>query len=299
MTYEEEVEAVHLSPGGGRSLKVAFQGEHGAYSEEAIFQHFGPSVEPVPQASLKEVFHAVESGEVDLGLVPVENTLEGSIVRTYDLLLDSTLKVQAEVILRVVHCLIANQGVSLGDIKRAYSHPQALGQCRSYLERQGYEAVATYDTAGSVKMLKEEGLRDAAAIASGWAAEVYGMTVLARGIETHPENYTRFFVLGHADHLQTGRDKTSLAFSVKHVPGTLFQALRGFAEQHVNLTKIESRPMVGRPWEYIFYMDFEGHRDEPHMRHALEELRSCSLFLKILGSYPRADAPPRLSAENR
>ena len=269
-------------------MKVAFQGEHGAYSEEAILQHFERSAEPVPRPSLREVFHAVESREVDLGLVPVENTLEGSIVRTYDLLLESTLKVQAEVILRVVHCLIASHGVSPSDIKRVYSHPQALGQCRSYLERQGYEAVATYDTAGSVKMLRERGLRDAAAIASGWAAEVYGMTVLARGIETHPENYTRFFVLGHADHPQTGRDKTSIAFSVDHAPGTLFQALRGFADQGVNLTKIESRPMVGRPWEYVFYLDFEGHRVEPQMRNALEELRTCSQFLKIFGSYPRA-----------
>lgn len=279
-------------------MKVAFQGEHGAYSEEAILQHFGRSAEPVPRASLKDVFHAVEGGEVDLGLVPVENTLEGSIVWTYDLLLESALKVQAEVILRVVHCLIANQGVSPSDIEKVYSHPQALGQCRAYLEREGYEAVATYDTAGSVKMLKEKGLRDAAAIASGWAAEVYDMTVLARGIETHPENYTRFFVLGHADHPPTGRDKISLAFSVDHAPGTLFQALRSFADQGVNLTKIESRPMVGRPWEYIFYLDFEGHRAEPHIRHALEELRTCSLFLKIFGSYPRADAPFRPSAEN-
>jgi len=273
----------------GSPKKVAFQGEHGAYSEEAILQHFGQSVEPVPRPSLKDVFYAVENREVDLGLVPVENTLEGSIVRTYDLLLDSSLRVEAEVVLRVVHCLIANRGVSLGDVEKVYSHPQALGQCRSYIEMRGYEAVATYDTAGSVKMLKEEGRREAAAIASGWAAEVYGMTVLARGIETHPENYTRFFVLGHEDNPSTGFDKTSLVFSVKHEPGTLYQALKGFAEQGVNLTKIESRPMVGRPWEYVFYLDFEGHKDEDHMRTALEGLRSRSIFLKILGSYPRAN----------
>jgi len=269
--------------------EVAFQGEHGAYSEEAILQHFGERVKPVPRPRLKDVFSVVENGEVDLGLVPVENTLEGSIVRTYDLLLDSKLRVQAEVILRVVHCLIANQGVSLDDIERVYSHPQALGQCRSYLKRQGYEPVVAYDTAGSVKMLKEEGVRNAAAIASGLAAEVYGMTVLARGIETHQENYTRFFVLGYKDNPVTGFDKTSLVFSVKHMPGTLFQALQGFAEQRVNLTKIESRPMIGRPWEYVFYLDFEGHKDETQMRIALQELRSCSNFLKILGSYPRAN----------
>ncbi|MCW3992168.1 MAG: prephenate dehydratase [Candidatus Bathyarchaeota archaeon] len=280
-------------------MKVAFQGEHGAYSEEAILQHFEGSAEPVPRPSLREVFQAVEGGEVDLGLVPVENTLEGSVVRTFDLLLESTLRVSAEVILRVVHCLIANPGVTIGDIKGVYSHPQALGQCRAYLESQGFEAVVAYDTAGSVKMLGERGLRDAAAIASGWAAEVYGMTVLARGIETHPENYTRFFVLGHEDHPPTGRDKTSIAFTVDHKPGILFRALRGFALHGVNLTKIESRPMVGRPWEYSFHMDFEGHRVEPHMHSALEELRTSTRFLKILGSYPRADNPLGPPAENR
>lgn len=298
MNCGEDRDAVYRNLEGRPSKKVAFQGEHGAYSEEAIFQHFGPSVETVPRASLKGVFEAVESGEVDLGLVPVENTLEGSIVRTYDLLLESTLKVKAEVILRVVHCLIANQGVTLSDIKRVYSHPQALRQCRSYLDGQGFEAIATYDTAGSVKILKEKGLKDAAAIASRRAADAYGMTILAKGIETHVENYTRFFVLGQADSPQTGHDKTSLAFSVKHEPGTLFQALRGFAEQHVNLTKIESRPMVGRPWEYIFYLDFEGHKDEPHMRQAIEELRKCSLSVKVLGSYPRAIASLTSPNEN-
>jgi prephenate dehydratase len=270
-------------------MKVVFQGEHGAYSEEAILQHFGNSVELVPCPTLKAVFDAVEHGEVDLGLVPVENTLEGSIVQTYDLLLKSDLKVEAEIILRVVHCLIANFGVTLDDVKRVYSHPQALGQCRSFLERHNYEAVATYDTAGSVKLLKEQGLRDVAAIASKRATEVYGVAILAMGIERHPENYTRFFVLGHSDCSPTGRDKTSIVFSIDHKPGTLFHALKGFAERGVNLTKIESRPIVGRPWEYLFHMDFEGHRDDQNLRLALEELKTRSRFLRILGSYPKAD----------
>ncbi|KON31378.1 hypothetical protein AC482_01045 [miscellaneous Crenarchaeota group-15 archaeon DG-45] len=280
-------------------MRVAFQGEHGAYSEEAIIQHFEAPAEPVPRPSIRGVFEAVEGGEVDLGLVAVENTLEGSIVRTFDLLLESPLKVRGEAILRVVHCLIANPGVSLGDIEKVYSHPQALGQCRAYLERHDLEAVAAYDTAGSVKMLKEGGLRDAAAIASRRAAEVYGVAVLAEGIETDPENYTRFFVLGHEDHPPTGRDKTSIVFTVDHRPGTLYRALRGFALKGVNLTKIESRPLVGRPWEYSFHLDFEGHREEPHMRVALEELRESSRSLKIFGSYPRAHAPSRTRAEDR
>ena len=270
-------------------MKIVFQGEHGAYSEEAILQRFGSLVETVPCPTLIAVFDAVECGEVDLGLVPVENTLEGSIVQTYDLLLKSDLKVEAEVILRIAHCLIANSGVTLDDVKRVYSHPQALGQCRSFLESRGYDAVAAYDTAGSVKMLKEEGLRDAAAIASKRAAEVYGMAVLATNIEIHPENYTRFFIIGHSDCSPTGRDKTSIVFSIDHKPGTLFQALRGFAERGVNLTKIESRPIVGRPWEYLFHMDFEGHRENQSLRLALEELKTRSSFLKILGSYPRAN----------
>jgi len=270
-------------------MKIAFQGEHGAYSEEAILQEFGQAAETVPCPTLKTVFNVVEHRETDLGLVPVENTLEGSIVQTYDLLLESDLKVELEVILRVVHCLIANPGVTLDDVKRVYSHPQALGQCRSFLENHSYEAVAAYDTAGSAKMLKEKGLKHAAVIASKRAAEVYKMAVLASGVETHPENYTRFFVLGHSDSPPTGRDKTSIVFSVEHAPGTLFQALRGFAERRINLTKIESRPIIGRPWEYLFHMDFEGHKDDSRLRLALGELKPKTRFLKILGSYPKSD----------
>jgi len=270
-------------------MKVAFQGEHGAYSEEAVFQHFGRLVAPVPRLTLRAVFDIVGDKEVDFGLVPVENTLEGSIVQTYDLLLEFDLKVEAEVVLRVIHCLIANPGVTLKDIKRVYSHPQALGQCRSFLESHGYEAVATYDTAGSVKMLKEEGLMDAAAIASKRAAEVYLMSIPATGIEGHAKNYTRFFILGHSNPPPTGRDKTSLVFSIEHAPGTLFQALKVFAERGINLTKIESRPIIGRPWEYLFHLDFEGHKDDQKFRLALEELKTRSHFLKILGSYPRSN----------
>jgi len=272
-------------------MKVAFQGEHGAYSEEAILLHFGESAEPIPCPDLKDVFDAVEQREADIGLVPVENTLEGSIVQTYTLLLESVLTVQAEVILRVVHCLIANPGVSMSDIRSVYSHPQALGQCRSFLEKHSFKALPTYDTAGSVKMLKDNKLRDTAAIAGKRAAEVYQMSVLAKGIETHPENYTRFLILGHDDQTPTGRDRTSIVFSIDHKPGSLFQALRSFAQRGINLTKIESRPIIGRPWEYHFYLDFEGHREEQRMKLALEELKNSSRFMKILGSYPRSETP--------
>jgi len=270
-------------------MRVAFQGERGAYSEEAIIQHFGSSVNPVPRPYLRDVFDAVEVGKADLGLVPVENTLQGSIVRTYDLLNERPLKARGEVILRVIGNIIANPGVNLDDVKKVYSHPMALGQCRDYLEEHGLEAVAAYDTAGSVKMLKEEGLMDAAAIASTRAAEVYDMEVLAHGIESHVENYTRFLIIGGEDHEPTGNDKTSLAFIVAHRPGTLHQALQAFAEAGINLTKIESRPLVGKPWEYIFFIDVIGHKEDPEMQRALENLRENSLFVKILGSYPRAE----------
>ncbi len=269
-------------------MKVAFQGERGAYSEEAIIGHFGEGVEPIPKPSLRDVFRSVEMGEVEYGLVPAENTLEGSITQTYDLLLESELKIRGETILRIVHCLMANPGVSLRDVRRVYSHPQALRQCSHFIERNSLEEVPMYDTAGSAKMIKEANLRDAAAIASRRAAEIYGLNILFEGIESNPENYTRFLIIGHEDHPPTGRDKTTIAFKIEHAPGTLFKALKGFAEGGVNLTKIESRPILGRPWEYTFYLDLEGHREDQPVKLALKELEKTSLYIKILGSYPRA-----------
>jgi prephenate dehydratase len=271
-------------------MKVAFQGEAGAYSEEAIIQHWGDEADPLPRPYLRDVFNSVEMEEAGLGLVPVENTLEGSIVRTYDLLLEKELKVSGEVILRVIHCLIANPGVEPGEVKRVYSHPQALGQSREYLEEHGYTPVATYDTAGSVKMLKENKEMDAAAIASRRSAEVYGMSILDRGIETHEENFTRFLVIGHGDPQPTGMDKTSLAFIVDHKPGTLYQALSIFAEGGVNITKIESRPLLGRPWEYVFFLDFMGHQRDPEIKETLTRFKEETPYVKIFGSYPSAQS---------
>ena len=269
-------------------MRVAFQGERGAYSEEAIIQHFGASVDPLPRPHLGDVFDAVEGGEADLGLIPVENTIEGSIARSYDLLNERGLKARGEAVLRVAHCLIANPGVSIEDVVKVYSHPQALGQSRSYLEGKGFEAVSVYDTAGSVKMLKSLGLTDAAAIASGRTSEVYGMEVLEAGIEDHKENYTRFLVIGREGHPPTGDDKTSLVFSTEHRPGALHEALGAFAEKGINLTKIESRPLLGKPWEYLFFVDVLGHREDPEMRGALEALRHSASMVKVLGSYPRS-----------
>lgn len=267
---------------------VAFQGEIGAYSEEAAFQFFGPTVHVRPLESLDAVFKVVEDGDVPYGVVPVENSLEGSISRVYDLFLNSSLKVCGEIELRIMHCLIANPTASLDSIKRIYSHPQALGQSQAFLRHLNAELVSTYDTAGSVKLIKEKNIMDGAAVASARAAEIYGMKVLARGIEDNPENYTRFFILAREDSPPTGKDKTSIVFSVKHRPGALFSALKEFADARINLTKIESRPTRQRAWEYNFYLDFEGHREDTAVKETLRRVEEMSLFLKVLGSYPKA-----------
>jgi len=272
----------------GKTPRAAFQGEVGAYSEQAALLFFGQTVSVKPCKSLRAVFEAIEKGESEFGVVPIENSLEGSVNETYDLLLNSSLQVSGEINLRVVHCLIANPETQSDDIKVVYSHPQALAQCRRFLESLNCEVVSTYDTAGSVKMLRERSLMDSAAVASEKSAEVYGMKVLKKAIEDSPNNYTRFFVLSRDDAPPSGRDKTSIIFSVKHLPGTLYSALKEFAARSINLTKIESRPTRQNPWEYNFYLDFEGHRKEAACKEALEGLRKKSTFVKILGSYPRA-----------
>lgn len=269
-------------------MRVAFQGEKGAYSEEAIYKHYSLEVESVPRPYLRDVFNTVEAGEADYGLVPVENTIEGSIVRAYDLLNERSLKASGEEIHRIQHCLIAHPDAKLGDIKKAYSHPQALGQSREYLETNGIEAVNFYDTAGSVKWIKENNVMDAAGIASAQAAETYGMKILVKGIETNTENYTRFLEIGYDEPEPTGRDKTTLAFIVQHKPGTLVGALKEFSDRSINLEKIESRPRIGKPWEYIFFVDLEGHIKDDSISAALDALKDYTLYLKHLGSYPRA-----------
>ncbi len=271
-----------------QGIAVAFQGEIGAYSEEAAFQFFGPSIEVKPCESLDDVFKVVEQGEVQFGVVPIENSLEGSISRVYDLLLDSNLRVCGEIELRVVHCLIASLEARLDLIRKVYSHPQALGQCQAFLKHLDCELIPTYDTAGSVKMIKEKGITDGGAVASTRAAEIYGMKIIAKEIEDNPNNFTRFFILAKQDSPPTGDDKTSIVFSVRHRPGALYEFLRELAARDINLTKIESRPTRQKPWEYNFYLDFEGHREDKAPREALENLRNYSIFVKVLGSYPKA-----------
>jgi chorismate mutase/prephenate dehydratase len=276
---------------GKEIVKVAFQGERGAYSESAVYTFFGDKAEVKPCRDLTEVFESVDKQEVPVGVVPIENSLEGSVNQTYDLFLTHNLKVSGEIIIRISHCLIANPSTSLEAVKTVYSHPQALAQCRSFLERLGSDLIPTYDTAGSVKMLKEKELKDAAAVASEKAAEIYGMKILAREIEDTPTNYTRFFVVSKKDSPTTGKDKTSIIFAATHTPGALCHALGEFAKRDINLAKIESRPTKQKPWEYNFYLDFEGHRTEENCTEALKALEKYSTFIKILGSYPKAASP--------
>jgi prephenate dehydratase len=270
-------------------LVVAFQGERGAYSEAAAVAYFGEAVHPLPCPAFEAVFQAVVDGSAQRGIIPVENSLAGSIHRNYDLLLRYDLTIVGEVQVRIAHHLIALPGVHLSDLRYIYSHPQALAQCEQSLSDllPQAERVPTYDTAGSVKMLREGDRRDAAAVASRRAAEIYAMSVLRDDLEDNPENYTRFLVLSQEPVTPDGPAKTSIVFSMDNVPGALFKSLAVFALRDVDLTKIESRPLQGKRWQYFFYIDFAGSIHESHCRNALNHLQEITTFFRVLGSYPR------------
>ena len=271
---------------------VAFQGEHGAFSEEAIYQHFGQEgVETLPCRSFEDIFAVVEEGRADFGVLPVENAVAGSINKAYDLLLEHDLRVWGEIFLHVRHYLLAPEGVGLGDVRRVRSHPQALAQCERYLLERGWEPIPWYDTAGSAKDLAEHPEPDMAVIASRLAARIYGLNVLAENIQDLRWNITRFFVIGHGDAPYTDQAKTSLVFAVPHRPGALYNCLGEFARRGINLTKLESRPRRNRPWHYVFYLDFEGHWQDPICQEALIGLLARAAFVKLLGSYPAAAQP--------
>lgn len=269
---------------------VAFQGEHGAYSEEAAYQHFGDQgdqIATMPCHAFEHIFAAVEQGSADFGVAPVENSTAGSINKSYDLLLEHDLKVHGEILLRVRHNLMTLPGKS-GLISQVRSHPQALAQCERYLNRHGYTAVSWYDTAGSAKDLAANPVDGVAAIASKLAAKTYGLEIVDEGIEDLHHNFTRFFVIGKGEAPRSERAKTSLVFAVPNTPGTLYAALGEFAERKINLTKLESRPRRGRPWQYVFYLDFDGHWQDDAARDAIMCLLSQAAFVKFLGSYPAA-----------
>jgi prephenate dehydratase len=271
------------------SLRVAFQGERGAYSEAAAVAFFGDSVQPIPYNDFDSVFDAVSKGLVDRGVLPVENSLAGSIHRNYDLLLRHELFIVGEVQIPIAHQLIALPGVSMNDIKKIYSHPQALAQCEHSITRlfPYVERVVTYDTAGSVKMIKEQNIRDGAGLASQRAAAIYGMHVLQPDMQDDAENYTRFVVVAREPEMPTGEAKTSIVFSMDNMPGSLFKSLAVFALRDIDLAKIESRPLQGKRWQYFFYIDFIASQYEERGRNALNHLREITSYLKVLGSYPR------------
>jgi prephenate dehydratase len=270
-------------------MKIAFQGEAGAYSEAAALEHWGPETVTVPCPSFDDVFAAVESGACERGLAPIENSIGGSIHRNYDLLLQHSLHIVGEHYLRVHHCLIAWPGVEVDDLERVISHPQALAQCEHHLrDLPGVQVEQVYDTAGGVKLVREQGDRTVGAIASRRAAEVYGLNVLIDGMEDDDANFTRFLAISREPVKAEGADtKTSLVFSLRNVPGSLFKALSVFALRDIDLTKIESRPLVGKLWEYLFYVDVVGATSDPSVAHALDHLSEYALMLRVLGSYPR------------
>jgi prephenate dehydratase len=273
------------------TTRVAFQGVAGAYSEEAIRQYFGAEVETIPCKTSDEIFPIVENGDADYGMLPVENAVAGSVTGSYELLMEHDLRVWAEVILRVHHMLLTIPGTKLGDLKRVRSHPQALAQCEHFLDRYGLQAEPAFDTAGSARDLAENPEPGVGTIAGELAAEMYGLEIVARNIEDFHFNYTRFFVLSMDDPPRPQRPKTSLVFSARHQPGTLYDSLGEFATRGINLTKIESRPRRNRPWQYLFYLDFEGHWQDPECEAAIMALLRRSSFVKMLGSYPAATTP--------
>lgn len=270
-----------------RAPRVGYQGEPGAYSEDAVRRYFGEcEVEPLP--TVRAVFERVEIGAEDYGVVPLENSQAGSINETYDLLLRHGTQIVGEVIVRVDHALLGLPGATLPEIRRVLSHPQALAQCEEFLATHGWEIVPFPDTAGAARRLVEEGSPQQAAIAGRRAAELYGLEVLAESIQTFPENFTKFAVIGESPPPGSAGtpDKTSIVFAVADVPGSLHACLAGFAEQGINLNKIESRPQGGRPWKYVMYVDFAAGVEEPQARAALEALSKRTSFVRILGSYP-------------
>lgn len=270
-----------------KALSVAFLGPLGSYSEEAASKQFGGLSNPVQCGSIDEVFRLVESGRVDYGVVPVENSTEGAIGRTLDLLMMSSLNICGEVALPVHHNLISKQA-DKSELRRVYAHAQSLAQCHEWLNQHlpNAERIAVASNSEAARMASAEA--GTAAIASRRAAELFSLNLLAESIEDDPRNTTRFLVLATHDVAASGRDKTSLAMSIRNVPGAVVKLLAPLADNNVSMTKLESRPSHAGLWEYVFFVDIEGHRNDDKVARALAELQNQAAFLKVLGSYPVA-----------
>lgn len=278
-----------------RAERIAFQGERGAFSEEAARKLLGRSIEVIPCPRFEDVFRTLKEGRATGAVVPIENTLAGSVHENYDHLRHFEMPIVAETSVRIVHNLIVKKDVKFSAIRRVFSHPVALNQCLDFFAKNPQiERTPFYDTAGSVKMIAEEGLMDAGAIASQVAADIYGTRILRKSIEDDRQNFTRFFLLRRSQSrrspVRSAADalwKTSLVFSTRNVPGALFRALAAFALRDLSLTKIESRPLRGKPWEYLFYLDFLGRADSPEARNAMAHLGEVADYLRVLGCYPK------------
>jgi len=266
--------------------RVSFQGERGAYSEAASVSFFGNEVNAIPCSTFADALKNTENDTSDYSVLPVENSLEGSVGESIDLLLSTNLNVVGEIYHRIHHCLIGTG--PLAEITVVYSHPQALGQCRQFIQENELEIMPTTDTAGSVQMIRDLHHDSSACIASKEAAKIYDVPVIQEGIEDNANNYTRFLIFSKEKSDKTDNSKTSIIFSVKHESGALYQIINEFYQQKINLTKIESRPNKNTAWEYNFYVDFEGHQDDSAIKDVLQKLRDNTTFLKILGSYPIA-----------
>jgi len=267
--------------------RISFQGERGAYSEAAAISFFGDDVETVPLPTFAEVLESTSSDKTEYSVLPVENSIEGSVGESYDLLYTTKLNAIGEVYHKIDHCLIGTG--TFKQIDTVYSHPQALGQCRKFIQEHNLKTVPTYDTAGSVKIIKDTNKQNIACIASKNAAEIYQIPIIQQGMADNENNYTRFLILSKKLSQQSSKDKTSIIFSIKHEPGALYRIIEKFYSSGVNLTKIESRPKKSTGWEYNFYVDFEGSQNEPKISGMLNKIKQDSLFLKILGSYPIAN----------
>lgn len=267
-------------------IHVSFQGERGAYSEAAARSFFNEQIETIPQTTFVEVLESASSDKTQYAVLPVENSLEGSVGESYDLLYSTSLNATGEIYHKIEHCLIGTGNID--EIDTVYSHPQALGQCRKFIEEHHMKTIPAYDTAGSVKMVKEINKKNCACIASKDAAEIYEMPIILDNIANNLNNYTRFLILSKENNSETGNDKTSIIFSIKHEPGSLYRIIENFNKNNVNLTKIESRPTKSNTWEYNFYVDFEGHQNNSKILEMLEKIKQETLFMKILGSYPSA-----------
>jgi len=273
---------------------VTFQGEPGAYSEEALLAYFGVrgmrGTEAVPCATFDEAVRRVEQGKAHYAFLPIENTLEGTVDEAVDVLLQSDLYLVGEMRFKVDHCLIGHPGATVDGVKAAYSHPYALRQCQDFLRAHKIKGLPTNDTAGAVREVKARGNLLEAAIASAGAAQEYGMEVLQRGIQVREHNYTRFVALSGNEYKRKAGSKerflTSIVFGCRHTPGALHDVLGVFSQRGINLTKLESRPRLERPWTYSFLVDFEGHREDQEVADALGELIHRTAHLQVLGSYP-------------